>query len=74
MRGASGADSGRGAERFAKFHLGRRRRVHIRSLIASVSLSYPIGAVMLLEAGGKEIHSKFSRRSTQVASSYRSTP
>jgi uncharacterized protein with ParB-like and HNH nuclease domain len=25
---------------------------HIRALIASVSLSYPIGAVMLLEAGG----------------------
>lgn len=25
---------------------------HIRSLIASVSLSYPIGAVMLLETGG----------------------
>ena len=25
---------------------------HIRSLIASVSLGYPIGAVMFLEAGG----------------------
>src|SRR6516165_10836378 len=25
---------------------------HIRSLIASVSLSYPIGAVMLLQTGG----------------------
>lgn len=25
---------------------------HIRSLIASLSLSYPIGAVMFLEAGG----------------------
>ena len=25
---------------------------HIKSLIASLSLSYPIGAVMLLEAGG----------------------
>ena len=25
---------------------------HIRALIASVSLSYPIGAVMLLETGG----------------------
>ena len=25
---------------------------HIRSLLASVSLSYPIGAVMLLETGG----------------------
>ena len=29
--------------------MGRR---HIRSLIASVSLSYPIGAVMLLQTGG----------------------
>ncbi|WP_236593730.1 DUF262 domain-containing protein [Burkholderia gladioli] len=26
---------------------------HIRSLIASLSLSYPIGAVMFLEAGGR---------------------
>lgn len=25
---------------------------HIRSLIASISLSYPIGAVMLLQTGG----------------------
>jgi len=25
---------------------------HIRSLIASISLSYPIGAMMFLEAGG----------------------
>lgn len=32
--------------------------IHIRSLLASVSLSQPIGAVMLLEAGGKEIHFK----------------
>lgn len=31
---------------------------HIRSLIASVSLSYPIGAVMLLEMGGDGIRLK----------------
>lgn len=28
---------------------------HIRSLIASISLSYPVGAVMLLEAGGEGV-------------------
>src|SRR5204863_397911 len=28
---------------------------HIRSLLASVSLAYPIGAVMLLRAGGKDV-------------------
>jgi len=28
---------------------------HIRSLIASVSMSYPIGAVMLMETGGEEV-------------------
>lgn len=28
---------------------------HIRSLLASVSLSYPIGAVMLLQTGGSEV-------------------
>jgi len=31
---------------------------HIRELIASVSLSYPIGAVMLLEAGGDHVRFK----------------
>jgi hypothetical protein len=31
---------------------------HIRSLIASVSLSYPIGAVMMLEAGGDGVKFK----------------
>lgn len=31
---------------------------HIRSLIASVSLAYPIGAVMLLETGGDGAHFK----------------
>lgn len=31
---------------------------HIRSLIASVSLSYPIGAVMLLETGGNNVNFK----------------
>jgi hypothetical protein len=31
---------------------------HIRALIASVSLSYPIGAVMLLETGGEGIRFK----------------
>jgi hypothetical protein len=31
---------------------------HIRSLLASVSLSYPIGAVMMLEAGGEGIRFK----------------
>lgn len=31
---------------------------HIRSLIASVSLSYPIGAVMLLEMGGNGVRFK----------------
>ena len=29
---------------------------HIRSLIASISLAYPIGAVMLLETGGDGAH------------------
>jgi len=29
---------------------------HIRSLIASVSLAYPIGAVMLLQTGGDGAH------------------
>ena len=29
--------------------------IHIRSLLASVSLAYPIGAVMFLEVGGAEI-------------------
>lgn len=31
---------------------------HVRSLLASISLSYPIGAVMLLEAGGEGIRFK----------------
>jgi hypothetical protein len=31
---------------------------HIRSLIASVSLSYPVGAVMLLESGGEGVRLK----------------
>lgn len=31
---------------------------HIRSLIASISLSYPIGAVMLLETGGNGVRFK----------------
>src|SRR5256885_205211 len=31
---------------------------HIRSLIASVSMSYPIGAVMLLEMGGDGVRFK----------------
>lgn len=31
---------------------------HIRALIASVSLSYPIGAVMLLETGGEGVRFK----------------
>ena len=31
---------------------------HIRSLLASVSLSYPIGAVMLLETGGDGVRFK----------------
>ena len=31
---------------------------HIRSLIASVSLSYPVGAVMLLEVGGEGVRFK----------------
>jgi uncharacterized protein with ParB-like and HNH nuclease domain len=36
---------------------------HIRSLIASVSVSYPIGAVMLLEMGGNG--GRFKPRSLQ---------
>lgn len=32
--------------------------VHIRSLIASVSLSYPVGAVMLMEVGNEEVRFK----------------
>ena len=31
---------------------------HIRSLLASISLGYPIGAVMLLQGGGEEVHFK----------------
>lgn len=31
---------------------------HIRSLLASISLGYPIGAVMLLQAGGADKHFK----------------
>lgn len=33
---------------------------HIRSLIASISLSYPVGAIMLLETGGDGV--KFQPR------------
>ena len=33
---------------------------HIKGLLASLSLSYPIGAIMLLEAGGNEV--KFKTR------------
>lgn len=32
--------------------------VHIRSLLASVSRAYPIGAVMLLQTGGTEVRFK----------------
>ena len=39
---------------------------HIRSLIASVSLSYPIGAVMLLEVGGEGV--RFKPRALEGAS------
>ena len=38
---------------------------HIRSLLASVSLSYPIGAVMLLEAGGEDV--RFQTRGVEGA-------
>ena len=31
---------------------------HIRSLIASVTLSYPVGAVMLMETGGEGVRFK----------------
>ncbi len=31
---------------------------HVRSLLASISLSYPIGAVMLLETGGEDVKFK----------------
>lgn len=31
---------------------------HIRSLLASVSLSYPIGAVMLLQTGNEDVRFK----------------
>lgn len=31
---------------------------HVRSLLASVSLSYPIGAVMMLAGGGETVHFK----------------
>src|SRR5262245_7119532 len=39
---------------------------HIRSLIASVSVSYPIGAVMLLETGGNGV--RFRPRPIEGAS------
>ena len=38
---------------------------HIKSLLASVSLAYPIGAIMLLEAGGDEV--KFKTRPVEGA-------
>ena len=31
---------------------------HVRSLLASISLGYPIGAVMMLEAGGETVRFK----------------
>lgn len=37
--------------------------LHIRNLLASVSLSYPIGAVMMLETGGEDV--KFKSRSIE---------
>jgi hypothetical protein len=37
--------------------------LHIRDLLASVSLSYPIGAVMMLETGGADV--KFKSRSIE---------
>jgi hypothetical protein len=37
--------------------------LHIRDLLASVSLSYPIGAVMMLETGGEDV--KFKSRSIE---------
>lgn len=45
---------------------------HIRSLIASVSLSFPIGAVMTLETGGDDVSFKprtkeFFRASRQLS-------
>ncbi|MCA9906990.1 MAG: DUF262 domain-containing protein, partial [Anaerolineae bacterium] len=40
---------------------------HIRSLIASISLSYPIGSVMLLETGGEG--ARFKPRPVQGAPS-----
>ena len=38
---------------------------HVSSLLASISLGYPIGAVMLLEAGGDEI--RFKQRAIEGA-------
>jgi hypothetical protein len=37
--------------------------LHIRDLLASVSLSYPIGAVMMLETGGEDV--KFKSRAIE---------
>lgn len=39
---------------------------HIKSLIASITCSYPVGAVMFLECGGNDIHFK-SRMFTGVS-------
>ncbi len=39
---------------------------HIRSLLASVSLSYPIGAVMMLQTGGNDV--RFKPRSVEGVS------
>jgi hypothetical protein len=36
---------------------------HIRSLLASVSLSYPVGAIMMLQAGGEDV--RFKTRSVE---------
>lgn len=45
---------------------------HIRSLLASISLSYPIGAVMLLGAGGQDV--RFKTRPVEGAPDTRSAP
>lgn len=45
---------------------------HIRSLLASVSLAYPIGAVMLLEAGGQDV--RFQTRPVEGAPETNVTP
>src|SRR5205085_5872886 len=39
---------------------------HIRSLLASVSLSYPVGAIMMLQTGGNDV--RFKPRSVEGVS------